>query len=122
MFFGDEQLVCNTSTGATSGIRYYSLGGTTIASLSSATGSNPVYLVPDRHGTDQLAIDSASYQVTRRQYLPSGAARGTTPATWPGGDQGYVAGTLDPATALENLGAREYNPANGRFLSVDPVL
>jgi RHS repeat-associated protein len=28
----------------------------------------------------------------------------------------------DPATSLENLGAREYNPASGRFVSADPVL
>lgn len=122
LFLGDDQLVLNTATGATSGTRTYTAGSTAIASLSSQPGSNPVYLVPDRQGTDQLTIDSATYHVTRRQYLPFGSPRGAPPATWPGGDKGYIGGTPDPTTTLENLGAREYNPANGRFLSADPVL
>ncbi len=49
-----------------------------------------------------------------------GATRGAPPATWPG-DLGYVGGTPDPTTQLENLGAREYDPNTGRFLSADPV-
>ncbi|WP_390899137.1 RHS repeat-associated core domain-containing protein [Streptomyces mirabilis] len=42
------------------------------------------------------------------------------PNTWTG-DKGFVGGTNDTATALTHLGAREYDPATGRFLSVDPV-
>ena len=82
---------------------------------------NPQFLIPDRQGTDELSIDSATQAVTRRQYLPFGGPRGTAPTVWPGGDKGYVGGTPDPTTSLENLGAREYNPANGRFLSADPI-
>ncbi|MFD8811224.1 RHS repeat-associated core domain-containing protein [Streptomyces sp. NPDC059627] len=52
--------------------------------------------------------------------MPFGGTRGTAPTTWPG-DKGYIGGTPDPTTSMENLGAREYDPANGRFLSVDPV-
>ncbi|MGY5121081.1 RHS repeat-associated core domain-containing protein [Streptomyces sp. 900105755] len=118
LFLGDEQLVENTSTAALSGTRYYSLGGTTVAERSS-TGDIQ-YLIPDRQGTDSLAVDYQTLIVTRRQYLPFGGTRGTAPTTWPG-DKGYVGGTPDPATSLENLGAREYDPANGRFLSADPV-
>jgi RHS repeat-associated protein len=80
----------------------------------------PWYLIPDRQGTDVLAISSAAQAVTRRSYLPFGGTRGTAPATWPG-DKGYAGGTLDSATSLENLGAREYDPATGRFTSPDPV-
>lgn len=80
-----------------------------------------MYLVPDRQGTDELTIDSSTYAVTRRQYLPFGQTRGSAPTTWPGGDKSYVGGTFDPSTGLENLGSREYNPANGRFLSADSV-
>ncbi len=29
---------------------------------------------------------------------------------------------MDPSTGLTHLGAREYDPTNGRFLSVDPVI
>ncbi|MGW1875658.1 RHS repeat-associated core domain-containing protein [Streptomyces sp. NPDC001975] len=119
LFLGDEQLVENTSTSALSGTRYYSIGGTPVAERSS-TGDIQ-YLIPDRQGTDSLAVDYQTLTVTRRQYLPFGGTRGTAPTTWPG-DKGYVGGTPDSTTSLENLGAREYDPANGRFLSADPVL
>jgi RHS repeat-associated protein len=35
-------------------------------------------------------------------------------------DKGFVGGTKDP-TGLTHLGAREYDPATGRFISVDPI-
>jgi RHS repeat-associated protein len=76
--------------------------------------------VPDRQGTDLLAVNASTQAVTRRQYLPFGAARGAVPAAWPG-DRGYVGGSADTATGLETLGARQYDPATGRFLSADPV-
>jgi RHS repeat-associated protein len=121
-FFGAEQLTLDTNTHATTGSRYYSIGGATIAvRTSNISSGNPQFLVPDRQGTDQLVVDSSTYQVTRRQYLPFGGPRGTAPPSWPG-DRGYVGGTPDPVTQLENLGAREYDPATGRFLSLDPVL
>ncbi len=120
LFIGDEQIVENTGTLSLTATRYYSIGGTTIAERSN-TG-DVQYLIPDRQGTDTLAIDAGTIQtVTRRQYTPFGQVRGTAPASWPG-DNGYVGGTTDPTTNLENLGAREYDPTTGRFISPDPVL
>ena len=120
LFLGDQHLVLDTKTNTVTTTRYYSIGGVTVASR---TGNGEVqYLVPDRQGTDQLAMDSSSGKVTRRQYLPFGQTRGTAPSLWPGGDKGYVGGTPDDTTQFENLGAREYNPTNGRFLSIDPML
>lgn len=110
-------LTLNTATGIETGTRYYTVGGTVIAAR---TGVDIQYLIPDRQGTDQLAVDASSYAVTRRQYLPFGQTRGAAPANWPI-DKGYVDGMPDDSTGLEDLGAREYDPSTGRFLTADPV-
>jgi hypothetical protein len=88
LFAGDTQLVRNTATGVVTGTRYYSIGGTVIAARAVGVNSgNPQFLIPDRQGTDQLSIDSATQAVTRRQYLPFGSTRGAAPTVWPGGDK-----------------------------------
>ncbi|QLJ02889.1 hypothetical protein HZZ00_18990 [Streptomyces sp. NEAU-sy36] len=120
LFVDGDQIVENTSTQAITGTRYITLGGTTVAEHSS--NGDIQYLIPDRQGTDTLAIDYQTYAVTRRAYLPFGQDRGTPPKTWPGGDNGYIGGTPDTSTGLENLGAREYDATTGRFISADPVL
>jgi RHS repeat-associated protein len=58
---------------------------------------------------------------TRRYYDPYGNPAGTAPPGWPG-TKGFVGGTADPATGLTNLGAREYNPATGSFISPDQLI
>lgn len=50
---------------------------------------------------------------------PWGNPRGTSPA-WPT-DRGYLNKPTD-ATGLTSVGARYYDPAFGRFISVDPVM
>ncbi|MBB2939394.1 RHS repeat-associated protein [Amycolatopsis bartoniae] len=124
LFAGDEQIVLNTTTNVLTATRFYSIGGQIVAARSSLPNGNsgtPQYLIPDRQSTDLLAIDSDTYAVTRRQYLPFGQTRGATPTTWPAGNKGFVDGTPDTITNLENLGAREYDAVTGRFLSADPV-
>ncbi|MEE1742965.1 RHS repeat-associated core domain-containing protein, partial [Streptomyces sp. JV184] len=44
-----------------------------------------------------------------------------TPQSTAFGTRGFVGGTNDP-TGLTHLGAREYDPTLGRFLSTDPVI
>jgi len=114
---GDAELTL--TGGSLTGVRYYSIGGASIAERTS-TGVVSV-LIPDRQGTDQLAIDiDAAQAVARRQYLPFGQTRGAAVA-WVGGDKSYVGGDADASTGLETLGARVYSTTDGRFLSVDPV-
>ncbi|MGW7657995.1 RHS repeat-associated core domain-containing protein, partial [Streptomyces tendae] len=76
----------------------------------------------DHHGTAQLAVDTATQKLTQRRTLPFGGVRGQQPTAWPG-TKGFVGGTDDTkTTGLTHLGAREYDPTTGRFLSVDPVM
>jgi RHS repeat-associated protein len=120
LFLGDEELSLDPSTGLVTGTRYYSLDGVTVASRTGA--STIAYLARDQQGTDSVAIDSATLAVTRRWFDPYGNPRGPAPASFPAGERGFVGGTADSATGLTNLGAREYRPGTGSFISPDPVL
>ncbi|WP_327329247.1 MULTISPECIES: RHS repeat-associated core domain-containing protein [unclassified Streptomyces] len=108
-----------TSTGAKTATRYYTHGGETIAVRTSAGFQ---FLFANQQGTALIAVTMGAAQtVTRRKQLPFGGQRGTTgSSSWPG-DRGFVGGTSDP-TGYTHLGAREYDPTLGRFLSVDPLL
>jgi RHS repeat-associated protein len=120
LYLPDEELSLNTDTGTVTGTRYYSLGGATVAARTGASGL--AYLAGDTQGTDSVAIDSATLSANRRYYDPYGSARGTAPSSFPVGQKGFVGGAADTATNLTNLGAREYQPGTGSFISPDPLL
>ncbi|MFI2375403.1 RHS repeat-associated core domain-containing protein [Streptomyces sp. NPDC018964] len=80
------------------------------------------FTIADHQASGQLAIDAADQELTQRRTLPFGGIRGTRPSNWPG-VRGFVGGVDDSeSTGLQHLGAREYDPATGRFISVDPLL
>ncbi|WP_282204000.1 polymorphic toxin-type HINT domain-containing protein [Kitasatospora fiedleri] len=117
---GADEATYDLTTKTLSGTRYYPMpNGITAV----RTGSAPTlsFQISDHHGTGTLAVDSATLQVARRPSDPFGNPRGTQPTTW-AGDHGFVGGTKDDTTGLTNLGAREYQPLLGRFLSPDPLL
>ncbi|MGE7386915.1 RHS repeat domain-containing protein [Streptomyces sp. NPDC004126] len=116
---GSTELTLDTATNKVTGTRYYATpGGPTIVRTSDGKLS---YVVADHHNTGTTAIDATTLQVQRRSTKPFGEERGTKPAAWPG-EKGFVGGTQDTSTGLTHLGAREYDPRTGTFLSVDPVL
>ena len=101
-----------------SGTRYYSHGGGVIAIRNPA---GLTWVVNDHHGTATATItDNVALKVTRRYTTPFGEVRGGT-ATTLAGDKGFVGGTVDPS-GLTHIGAREYDPRIGKFISVDPVM
>jgi RHS repeat-associated protein len=108
-----------SSAGKASGTRFYSIGGTEIAARTSAGDIS--YLLGDQEGTSTLSIDSSTLDATRRYYDPYGNSIGAAASSWPG-LQGFQNGTVDQDTGLENIGAREYDPAAAVFTSPDPVL
>ncbi|MEV7601658.1 polymorphic toxin-type HINT domain-containing protein [Kitasatospora sp. NPDC089797] len=115
---GGDELVYDTNANTVTGIRSYQIpGGITLV----RQGGNSTYQIADHHGTGTFAIDGTTLTETRRPSDPFGNPRGTQPTTW-AGDKGFVGGTKDDATGLTNLGARQYQPTTGRFLSVDPLI
>ncbi|MEU1824428.1 RHS repeat-associated core domain-containing protein [Streptomyces abikoensis] len=107
-----------TKSGNVLGTRYYSSGSRTIAMR---VGGKLTFLLSDHHGTTNAQIDSSGQTVARRKSSLFGGPRGAQSTDWLG-DKGFVGGTLDSDTGLTHLGAREYDPENGRFISVDPLM
>jgi RHS repeat-associated protein len=120
LYLPDEELALDTSTGTVTGTRYYTLANTSVATLTGA--SSVAYMVGDQQGTDSLAISATDLSLTRRYYDPYGNTIGTPATGFPTGEKGFVGGAADPATGLTDLGAREYQPQTGSFISPDPLL
>jgi RHS repeat-associated protein len=83
------------------------------------TDGGLVWTTTDDHGTNDLTFAAATLAKTQRRATPFGGPRGSAP-TWPT-DKGFVGGTTDAGGSLVGIGAREYDPNLGRFLSVDPL-
>ncbi|MEW1640209.1 ricin-type beta-trefoil lectin domain protein [Streptomyces sp. NPDC093801] len=126
LYLGDTEITVNKAGQAVDAVRYYSSPGapTTVRRTSGkATGHNLSVLTTDHHGTATTSVDAAAGQtVTRRKSDPYGNPRGGQPANWPGDRTFLGTGVDDSSTSLTHIGAREYEPSTGRFISVDPII
>ncbi|WP_330342582.1 RHS repeat-associated core domain-containing protein [Streptomyces sp. NBC_00557] len=117
-------LTVKGTTKTASGMRYYTANGQTIAvrtATSGVSGTRLNFLAADQHGTSSISLDATTYAVTKRYSTPFGAPRGTKPTSWPD-DKAFLGKPADDATGLTHVGAREYDPTVGQFISVDPIL
>jgi RHS repeat-associated protein len=78
------------------------------------------WVAANHQGSSTVQLDPNTLATTRRMFMPYGEPRGNQPPAWLG-SKGYVDGTKDD-TGLTHLGAREYDPTLGRFVSVDPIM
>ncbi|GCD42220.1 polymorphic toxin-type HINT domain-containing protein [Streptomyces paromomycinus] len=128
LYLGDTELTAGKD-GKLATTRYYQHpdGAVTVRTAEEGDGTNGKgtldLQLTDHHdsGTTQIGVGKEGLPVERRLLTPFGTDRGTKPGVW-AGNRGFVAGREDGNTGLTQLGAREYDPATGRFLSVDPVI
>ncbi|GHE73637.1 hypothetical protein GCM10018785_47200 [Streptomyces longispororuber] len=120
----EVRLTTKGSQKTLAGTRYYTANGQTVAvrtATSGAAESQLSFLAGDHHGTSSVALDAETYAVTKRYTSPFGAPRGEKAPKWPD-DKGFLGKPVDKGTGLTHIGAREYDPVTGQFISVDPLL
>ncbi|WP_052398283.1 RHS repeat domain-containing protein [Streptomyces sp. NRRL F-5123] len=116
LYLPGQQLTLTGTT--TTGVRSLPLpgGGTVVR-----TGLNTAYSFEfaDQHGTSGLYLDSTAQTPAWRQFTPYGDTRGSA-VTWLD-NRGFLNAPNNANTGLTQLGARQYDPALGRFISLDPI-
>ncbi|MET0492969.1 MAG: polymorphic toxin type 17 domain-containing protein [Actinoplanes sp.] len=117
LYLPDMEVKRRTGASSNTATRYYTFNGVLIGSRTAPGGLQWTYT--DHQGTQLMVVDAATQKATVRRQTPYGEARGPAQA-WPT-YKGFVGGETD-ATGLINIGAREYDPLLGRFISVDPLI
>ncbi|WP_306332886.1 polymorphic toxin-type HINT domain-containing protein [Streptomyces sp. KL118A] len=118
LYLPGMELNLDTATRAVEATRYYTFGAQTVAMR---TTEGVQFLAGDHQGTMSAAIDADSGAVTRRRMDPFGNERGKASGPWVD-DKGFLGKSVDSSTGLTHVGAREYEPENGRFITADPII
>ncbi|UWM48304.1 sugar-binding protein [Streptomyces carpaticus] len=120
LYLGDTEVTVPAGGDRAVATRHLDLGGGHLAVI--GDDRQVSFSIADQHGTGQLAVHADSQALVQRRTLPFGGLRGEqSGGEWPGG-RTFANGTDDKDTGLVGLGAREYDPDTGRFLSADPVV
>ncbi|MFD9307743.1 ricin-type beta-trefoil lectin domain protein [Streptomyces sp. NPDC060048] len=126
LYLGETEVTVDKAGQAVDAVRYYGGDGmpTTVRQTGGkATGHKLTVLLADHHNTGTIAVEQKAGQpVTRRKSDPYGNQRGAMATNWPGSRTFLGTGVEDSTTGLTHIGAREYEPTTGRFISVDPVI
>jgi RHS repeat-associated protein len=120
LYLGGQQHTLTTATGVITGTRYYKLPGGGTAIRTGTADTAITFAIGDQHGTPTLYLDYTGQTPAWRQYTPYGAPRGTVITTVD--NHGFLDKPLNATTGLTQVGARNYDPQTGRFISLDPIL
>ena len=120
LYLASAEVRLDKATDTVSSTRYYDFNGSTVAMRSNS--STVDYLMADPQGTASVSVGGLTAEVSRRYMDPFGNPRGAATPNWNPKTHGFVNGIDDASTGLTHLGAREYDPKLGRFISVDPIL
>jgi RHS repeat-associated protein len=123
MYSRDGQMLFSsklpTAGGQTTHENVY-LGGSLVATIDHAWPSNAVLATKYQHtdalGSPVAVTNEAGAVIERTNYDPYGGPIGKVVD-----GIGYTGHVMDPATGLTYMQQRYYDPAIGRFLSVDPI-
>lgn len=118
LYLPGMEVTWDPAAGTEEATRYYTHAGATVAVRQDDRGLHWVF--SDQHGTGQMTVDAVWSEVAQRRMTVFGQDRGAT-GEWPG-ERGFVDGTVDATMGLTQLGARAYDAALGRFISVDPLM
>ncbi|WP_427166645.1 ricin-type beta-trefoil lectin domain protein [Streptomyces sp. C1-1] len=121
LFGGEEQLTLDVAAKTCTALRYYS--GPDGTRVTRSSSGDVTYQVANSQGTTTTSVAADDLAVTRRYYDPYGNPRGAKPSTWVAADEnhGFLGKPADSVTGLDLLGARNYDPTLGRFLTPDPL-
>ncbi|GAA0256417.1 RHS repeat-associated core domain-containing protein [Saccharothrix mutabilis subsp. mutabilis] len=120
LYLPGQEFTRDNSSGVITATRYYLHGGSTVALR--VSGTNPVYVVSDLHGTNTLAVQSVGFATSRRTFDPYGNQLNPVEGLpWPD-RHGFLNKPVSETTGLTDIGARKYDAFTGRFISVDPIL
>jgi RHS repeat-associated protein len=118
LYVDDQQFTMTNATGAVAGTRYYTLpDGSQV--VRTGTASSFGFAINDQHDTPSLYLDNNAASPTWREYTPYGGPRGAD-VTAPD-NRGFLDKPMDATTGLTIVGARQYDPDTGRFITADPV-
>lgn len=126
LYLGETELTTAAGKITRASRSYGQVGAPTVvrSTTDGATSGHKLsVLVSDQLGTASTSVEESPGQpITRRAFKPYGEVRGAKPGAWPNKRSYLGVGVDDTATGLTHLGAREYDQANGRFLSADPII
>ncbi|MFE1518242.1 RHS repeat-associated core domain-containing protein [[Kitasatospora] papulosa] len=117
LYLSGQEVHYDITTKQFTGQRSYGAGSGTAV----RTNTGLTWKVSDHHNTASLVVDAITQKATRRYTAPFGESRGIKSPAWPD-DKTFLGKPQDVSTQLTHVGAREYDTATGRFISVDPVL